>query len=187
MRNRALPYRNMVACTNRERIVQFCIMSQNELDELRDESDQARFWIKFPSMVTAPPHGASFMLSEAMRCHRPLIDWYNEAYRMEDMIKNYEVKVYQATQHFANSSELALAWPEIVTAVPGLTPPSAKLRMAARSPRITELRRIVASYFPLGEGNDMDRFTDLIAAAIMLPPARLPDAWVGLYDYGLED
>lgn len=185
-RIRSIPERNLLACTNREAIVHFCLMSDAELDELTDESDQARFWIRFPHSVGCPPHGASFHLTESMRCNRQLVEWYNQAWLLEDTINHFTTKVYQVVTLMENPSEFALAWPEVAKAVPGIAPPSAKLRVAARSQRINRIREEILRAFPTDEGNEMDKLSSLLASAIMLPAAPLPDAWVGLYDIGLE-
>jgi len=182
-RIRSIPERNLLACTNREAIVHFCLNSDAELDELTDLSDQARFWVRFPHSVGCPPYGASFFLAESMRCNRTLLDWYNQAWVLEEVVNHFTTKVYQVVSLMENPSEFALAWPEVAKAVPGIIPPSAKLRAAARSQRIGRIRDEVLRAFPRDE---MERITSLLASAIMLPAAPLPDAWVGLYDIGLE-
>lgn len=176
--------RNLIACTHRELIVHFYLSSPEEIDDPSVTFDEIeRFWIRFPHEVGCPPNGGGFLLSESMRCNKQLLDWYNSANRVENAITHYTTKLYQLLTMFANASELALAFPEIAGAVPGIVPPSATLRAAARSQRIRHIRSEVLRYLPPDE---MDVLTTSIASALMLPPAPLPNAWVGLYDIGLE-
>lgn len=92
--------------------------------------------------------------------------------------------IYRECVGFTNSTEIALAWPEVVTAVPGILPASAKLRIAARSPRITRLRKSIEQAFPPAK---MEKLTNMLATAIMLPPNPQLRAWVGLFDPFSED
>lgn len=186
-KRRGLAYRNMVACTHRGPIVHFLLNSQTELDAMTDDSDRAIFWIRFDHQVVSPHGWGAFQLSEALRCNKPLLDWYNAANRMEDRIDHFTLKVYKAVGDIQNPSEFALAWPEVVGAVPGIVPEKATLRAAARSSRIPKLRRKILSTFPLGEGGEMDEFTSMLAAAIMLPKGPYPMQWVGLYPSFDED
>lgn len=177
MRNKALPYRNLVRCTHREGTVHFCLNSQAELDEMTDDSDRALFWISFPRHVVAPPLGGAFQLAEEMRCNKALVEWYNAALHLDDEINHFTHKIYKAVANMRNSSELALAWPEVAKAAPGVVDAIATQRAAARSPRVPVLRKEVLAYFPPTE---MARVTDMLATAIMLPPYATPDAWVGI-------
>lgn len=182
---RGLAYRNMVACTVRQPLVHFCLNSQAELDAMTDDSDRAIFWLRFPRHVVGPPDNGAFLLSEGVRCNLSLVCWYNDALALDDTINHFTLKVYEVVKHLANPSEFALAWPEVATAVPNIVPPQATLRVAARSHRIPALRKKVLSYFPLGDGNEMDKFTSLLASALMLPPMPYPTAWVGIADNSL--
>jgi hypothetical protein len=184
LRRHSLPYRNMVACTHREGIVHFVLNSQTEMDAMHDDDAVARFWIRFQRHVAAPPTTGCFMLAEEVRCDRALVDWYNAALQLDEEIWHFTQKIYKAVANVRNASEFALAWPEVVNAVPGLVDPLAVKRAAARSPRIPVLRKEVLAYFPPTE---MARVTDMLATAIMLPPVTMPTAWVGLHDPGMED
>ena len=186
-KRRGLAYRNMVSCTHREPVVHFLLNSQTELEAMTDDSDRAIFWIRFDRHVVGPPGGAAFQLSEALRCNKPLLDWYNAATLIEDQINHFTLKVYSCVKDVQNPSEFALAWPEVASAVPGIVPERATLRAAARSARIPRLRQIVLKHFPLGEGGEMDTFTNMLASAIMLPKSGWPMQWVGLYPDFLED
>lgn len=180
-KRRGLAYRNMVSCTHREPVVHFLLNSQPELDAMTDDSDRAIFWVRFDRSVVGPPNGGAFQLGEALRCNQPLLDWYNAAWLMENHINDFTLKVYEVVSAIENPSEFALAWPEVATAVPGIVPERATLRAAARSARIPKLRQRVLSHFPLGEGEEMDRFTSMLASALMLPNGPYPMTWVGLY------
>lgn len=186
---RGLAYRNMVACTVRQPLVHFCLNSQAELDAMTYDSDRALFWLRFPRHVVGPPNNGAFLLADSIRCNQPLLDWYNAAQALEDSIWHFTHKVYKVAEELQNPSEFALAWPEVVTAVPSIVPPKATLRAAARSSRIPKLREFVLKYFPLGDNDEMDKFTSMLAAAIMLSPMPYPTAWVGIADnhLALED
>jgi len=185
MRKLALPHRNITVCTNKERIVQFSFMTQAEIDELDSDDEIAQFWVRFHHTVVAPPTGGALLLDPAVRCNGDLVKWYNAAVAMEEEINAETTRIYKVVSSIANASELACAWPEVVNAVPAVIPPRARLRIAARTPRIRELRKLVLATWP--EGHGMERITDLLATAIMLPPTQLPNAWVGLHAYGMEE
>lgn len=181
LNRRGLAYRNMISCTHREPVVHFLLNSQSELDAMTDDSERAIFWIRFDRQVVGPPGRSAFQLTEALRCNKLLLDWYNAANLMESTIDHFTLKVYKCMQDIQNPSEFVLAWPEVATAVPSIVPERAALRAAARSARIPKLRQRVLECFPLGEGGEMDRFTTMLASALMLPPGPYPLQWVGLY------
>lgn len=183
-RSKALPYRNLVKCTHRTGTIHFCLNSQAELDAMTDDSDRALFWVTFPRHVVGPVDLGALMLNESMRTDKKLLDWFNAAYLLNDEIDHMTLKIYALSKQFANPSEIALAWPEVVAAVPSLIPPKAKLRVAARSPRIPQLRAEVERYF---DAPEMEKITNMLATAIMLPPVAAPAAWVGLFDPFHED
>ena len=186
LHRRGLAYRNLVSCTIRQPVVYFCLNSQEELDQMTDDSDRALFWLRFPRHVVGPSDLGSFMLSDAMRGELALICWYNDAVALEESIDLYTQKVYKAVKEISNPSEFALAWPEVASAVPGIVPPKATLRAAARSHRIPALRQQVLTHFPLGDGNEMDKFTSMLATALMLPAVQFPSAWVGILSNELD-
>jgi len=184
MRNKALPYRNLVRCTHRESVVHFCLNSQDELDAFTDDSDRALFWVQFPRQVVAPPLGGAFQLTESMRCNKALVSWFTDARFLDDEINHFTHKIYKAVANMRNSSELALAWPEVAKAAPGVVDALATKRAAARSPRIPVLRKEVLAYFPPTE---MARVTDMLATAIMLPSMTMPSSWVDMYSPEIGD
>ncbi len=177
MSKRPLPYRNLSACLPKGMVVQFSLLSQAEHDY--DTYTAKSFWIKFPHPVTGPPLNESFLLAEGMRTNPDLLRWYSSTLVMETQFDIYIRKIYTILANIANPSELALAWPEVAHAVPGIVPPNAKLRAAARSPRISRIRELVTEQFPPGL---MQEFSDAMAMAIMLPDAPLPNAWAGFYN-----
>jgi hypothetical protein len=178
MRRKALPYRNMVSCVHREPVVHFCMLGYDELDVLPDDDEAARFWIRFPRHVAAPPSGGMFILSESVRCNRSLVDWYNAAVLLDERINYYTTKIYRAVSEIRNPSELAINWPEVCNAAPQVRDPIAVKRAAARSPRNKPIRENIERLFTPAE---LEELSNMLATAIMLPATQGPTAWVGLH------
>jgi hypothetical protein len=179
MRNNALPYINMAACTRRASVVHFSLQTREELDVLGENDLPETFWLLFDRHVAAPESGGVFLLTQAMRNTPALRNWYHEARKLDDLISDMECNIYAAAAGISTPTELMLAWPEVAAAVPGLSVPIAKKRIAARSPNLKLKRAKVETFFP---PDKMQRLSDLLATAIMLPEAQILKAWVGLYD-----
>jgi hypothetical protein len=178
-----LEERNLRLCTARQSIIHFCLDSQAELDAMPDLSNASTFWLYYPHEgAVGPADGTALILRDEVRTDMQLRAWYDTAWALEDQIRHFTLKIYSIVKDFNNPSELALAWPEVAAAVPGIVPAEAHLRVAARSPRVSKLRRRVLEFFPLGAGGEMDTFTSMLATALMLPDNLDTDAWVGLCD-----
>lgn len=178
-RNMALPYRNLTKCVHRTALVHFCLNTEEELDAMTDDSVRELMWVAFPRHVAAPLDIGALIVGEPLRNDPRMLDWYNAATALDESINEMTTLVYQIVMHLSNASEVALAWPEVVTAVPSIVPPSAKLRVAARSPRIPKLRREIQRAFP---PDKMEKLSNMLATAIMLPQSYTLRAWVGIKD-----
>jgi hypothetical protein len=185
-RRRGLEYRNMINCTFRGPVAHFTLNSQAELDGMSDLSDRSLFWLRFDRHVSCPADTWAFELPDELRTNKALLDWYDDAYKLEDTLWHFTHKVYAVVGKLSTPSEFAIAWPEVVAAVPGMVEPQAKLRAAARSPRNKQLRELVLNYLPLDPGGEMEQLTDMLASALMLQPGVRPNAWVGMLDKEID-
>lgn len=108
---------------------------------------------------------------------KQLQDWHRVASELDEYISGTVTQIYKVLPTTAKPAEVAVAWPEVVAAVPYLVPPSACFGIAGKSPRCAKLRAHVRKVFP---PEQMDKLTSSLATAIMLPEdaETPPNVWL---------
>jgi len=174
-------YRNMLRITSRQEIIHFNLTPPSKIDDWRTDNPDQPFWIRMASGAVCPhSKGEPFLLNESVRADPRLQAWHQSAVLLDTEIRHYVKKIYEVAPLFHNRTDIALAWPEAVQAVPAIISgirisETAKLSRR-QSPRIADIREEVAQVLP---PDAMARLTEMLATATLLPSKHDLTAWIG--------
>lgn len=184
---RSVAYRNLMRVVDRGEVVHFNLADPPDVDDWVDTiTDGMPFWIRMEGYPVCPSsRSMGFLLHDDVRNNSALLNWYVAAGRMDGEISEFSQIIYQIAPMFSSRSDLYLAWPEVVNAVPkiagGLRISQTAL-LSRQGPRIAGIRKNIDRVLP---PDKMARLLEMLAAALMLPKNEPLNAWVGINKEGL--
>lgn len=175
----SVAYRNLMRIAARQEIIHFNITAPSAIDDWKEVNPDQPFWIRVTDSPVCPSSKLTpFLLEESVRTDPSLQKWYRDAERLDVEIRYFADKIYAVAPLFANRTDVALAWPEVVQAVPAIisglrTSLAGQLR---RATRIEGIREKIDHRIP---PNEMARLTEMLATATLLPSNVQLTAWIG--------
>lgn len=181
LHHHSVAYRNLMRATARQAIIHFNLTEASKIDDRSDRNPDQPFWIRMEDCPVCPSSRLSpFLLDEAVRSDPLLQSWYRRADLLDMEIRYYHDKIYEIAPLFSNKTDVALAWPEVVRAVPsvldGMRAPATTARMQRDHTRIEGIKAKIADKLPHPESA---RLVELLATAVMLPANTKLAAWIG--------
>lgn len=173
-------YRNLLRITARQEVIHFNLTDPAAIDDWREANPNMPFWVRMENSPVCPSSKMEpFLLSEAVRTDPALQEWYYSADKLDTEIRYFTQKIYAISPLFSNRTDIALAWPEAVQAVPTIISGlrvSTTAMLSKQGPRIHGIRTRINEHLPPVE---MARLIEMLATATLLPPKFRLAAWVG--------
>jgi len=172
-------YRNLLRITARQEIIHFNITDPSAIDDWKEVNPDQPFWIRMTNSPVCPSSKLTpFLLDESVRTDPSLHKWYRDAERLDVEIRHFSDRIYSVAPLFANRTDVALAWPEVVQAVPAIIS-GLRLSLAGQVRRATRIEDIRGKINQRIAANEMARLTDMLATATLLPSNVKLNAWIG--------
>lgn len=181
LHHHSVAYRNLLRATARQAIIHFNLTEASKIDDWSDVNPDQPFWVRMEDCPVCPSSRLSpFLLDEAVRSDPLLQSWYRRADLLDMEIRWFHDKIYAIAPLFSNKTDVALAWPEVVRAVPsvldGMRSPVTESRAKRDCTRIGDIKAKIARHLnPTGSA----RLVELLATAVMLPANTELAAWIG--------
>lgn len=180
LHHHSVAYRNLLRATARQTIIHFNLTEASKIDDWSDRNPDQPFWVRMEDCPVCPSSKLSpFLLDESVRNDPRLQAWYRSAEKLDTEIRWFHDKIYAIAPLFGNKAEIALAWPEIVRAVPSVLDGAPKPSESQYRRYATRVEAIKESIARLLSPAEAARLTDMLATAVLLPEAVNLQAWIG--------